>query len=214
MTDPRCCDGDDELGIMIVPAIKIAPSLPRRLPRPSLTKGSMEMSASRNKIAAPAKAKSPRLFSRSTHVLEIPRLITTAGVASPALANLLRTDPTQRHKCWYREQGDTKKMAVFDSNCAIMPKPAAVRAFPAASKRWLRPILADIARHPTRPRLMAPIAGPMMPPVAPCNISAANTTGKFGHNASNIALAPIIKIPSATSSRFRLTASTSAPPGN
>src|SRR6516162_6087033 len=96
-------------GIMIVPAIKIAPSLPRRLPRPSLTKGSMEMSASRNKIAAPAKAKSPRLFSRSTHVLEIPRLITTAGVASPALANLLRTDPTQRHKCWYREQGDTKK---------------------------------------------------------------------------------------------------------
>jgi hypothetical protein len=69
----------------------------------------MEVSASRDKIAAPAKGQKPSAVQQVTHVLEIPRLITTAGVASPAVANLLRTDPTQRHKCWYREQGDTKK---------------------------------------------------------------------------------------------------------
>jgi len=44
-----------------------------------------------------------------TQALETPWLITTAGVASPAIGDLSRANPAQHHKCRYCEQSNTKK---------------------------------------------------------------------------------------------------------
>src|SRR6266516_1683617 len=59
----------------------------------------------------------------------------------------------------------------------------AVRALPAASNRKFRPVRVDIARRPTRPRLIAAMAGVTIPAVSPCRISARNTSGKVGTSA-------------------------------
>jgi hypothetical protein len=89
----------------------------------------------------------------------------------------------------------------------------AVKALPAALKRWLRPMRHDIARRPTSPRLIAAIAGVMIPAVAPCKTSARITNRYVGCSAKIKAAAAIMTIPVATNARFQRTASVSAPPG-
>jgi hypothetical protein len=89
----------------------------------------------------------------------------------------------------------------------------AVRALPAALKRWLRPVRTDMARRPTRPRLMAAIVGVTMPAVRPCRSSARNTRPPLGMSARIRADAHSMLMPIAARARFHRSASTRAPPG-
>src|SRR6516165_7356719 len=101
-----------------------------------------------------------------------------------------------------------KKIAALEIYCPAAPIAAAVRAFPAASKALLRPVRADIALRPTRPRLIAAIAGVTMPPVSPCRISAAKARKKVAASAKMSAETAIIPMPSAAKPRFHGTQST------
>ena len=52
-----------------------------------------------------------------------------------------------------------RNIALLEIYCPRAPMTPAVSALPAASKALLRPVRADMALRPTRPRLMAAIAG-------------------------------------------------------
>ncbi|MGY4373787.1 hypothetical protein ACVWZ3_001426 [Bradyrhizobium sp. i1.3.6] len=61
-----------------------------------------------------------------------------------------------------------------------MPITAAATPLPRDAKRALRPSRSPIASGPTRPRLIAAIAGPSTQLAAACSVAAATTTGKIG----------------------------------
>ncbi len=90
---------------------------------------------------------------------------------------------------------------------------AAATPLPSEAKRALRPNRSPIANGPTRPRLIAAIAGPSTQLAAACNVAAATTTGKIGHAAYPSALKPIVATASPATSRSERAASTMAPPG-
>ena len=85
---------------------------------------------------------------------------------------------------------------------------------PAASKRKLRPVLADMARRPTKPRLIAAIAGVTMPPVRPWRTSATNTRLKVGMIAKMRADTAIMPMPIAASPPFPRYRINERPAGN
>ena len=63
-----------------------------------------------------------------------------------------------------------------------MPISAAAEPLPSEAKRALRPSRSPIARGPTRPRLIAAMAGPSTQLAVACRVAAATTTGKIGHS--------------------------------
>ncbi len=106
-----------------------------------------------------------------------------------------------------------KKIALCDKYAPAAPMRPAVRALPAAAKRELRPARSEIALRPTRPRLIAAMAGVTAPEVAPCRTSARKTATALGASARISAAVPIMTIPAATRPRFQGAASAKAPPG-
>src|SRR5882724_6614352 len=69
---------------------------------------------------------------------------------------------------------------------------AAATPLPSDAYRALRPNRSPIASGPTRPRLIAAIAGPSTQLAAACRVAAATTTGKIGHAAYPSAHMPIV----------------------
>src|SRR5467141_171285 len=90
---------------------------------------------------------------------------------------------------------------------------AAAVPLPSDAKRALRPNRSPIASGPTRPRLIAAIAGPRTQLAAACRVAAAATTGKIGHAAYPSAHIPIVATARPATSRSERAASTMAPPG-
>src|SRR5712671_722133 len=90
---------------------------------------------------------------------------------------------------------------------------AAATPLPSDAYRALRPNRSPIASGPTRPRLIAAIAGPSTQLAAACRVAAAATTGKIGHAAYPSAHIPIVATARPATSRSERAASTMAPPG-
>ena len=91
--------------------------------------------------------------------------------------------------------------------------PAAARPEPTEAKAALRPRRALIPLRPTRPRLIAAIAGPSTQLAPACKIREAKTTTKIGDIASANALIPTAATAAAATQRCERAASTIAPPG-
>ena len=91
--------------------------------------------------------------------------------------------------------------------------PSAANPAPREANLALRPNLSPRAAWPTRPRLIAPIAGPRMQLAAECSTLAANTTANTGHAANMNALAASAITANAATTRSERAASTKAPPG-
>ncbi len=107
----------------------------------------------------------------------------------------------------------TRNTERLDRRYPQVPITAAATPFPSEAKRALRPKRSPIASGPTRPRLIAAIAGPSTQLAAACKVAAATTTGKIGHTAYPSALTPIVATASPATSRSERAASTMAPPG-
>ena len=77
----------------------------------------------------------------------------------------------------------TKKTARAERKYPYAPIAAAASPLPMAAKRALRPSRSPTAACPTRPRLIAAMAGPSTQLAAECSAVAANITGNMGHAA-------------------------------
>src|SRR5215218_8993845 len=78
---------------------------------------------------------------------------------------------------------------------------AADRPAPIEAKRALRPMRSPKAACPTRPRLIAAMAGPSTQLAAACRTRDAMTMGKTGHSPSASALMPIARTASEAAQR-------------
>src|ERR1700733_3195751 len=107
----------------------------------------------------------------------------------------------------------TRNTERLDKRYPHVPITAAATPLPSDAKRALRPKRSPIASGPTKPRLIAAIAGPNTQLAAACNVAAATTTGKIGHAAYPSALTPIVATARPATSRSERAASTMAPPG-
>ena len=107
----------------------------------------------------------------------------------------------------------TRNTERLDNRYPQVPMTAAATPFPSDAKRALRPNRSPIASGPTKPRLIAAIAGPSTQLAAACSVAAATTTGKIGHAAYPSALIPIVATARPATSRSERAASTMAPPG-
>src|SRR6185437_6309190 len=77
----------------------------------------------------------------------------------------------------------TRNTARLENRYPQVPIPTAATPLPIDAKRALRPSRLLIADWPTRPRLMAAIAGPNTQLLADWSTAADRTTGKIGHAA-------------------------------
>jgi hypothetical protein len=84
---------------------------------------------------------------------------------------------------------------------------------PTDAKRALRASRSLMPAWPTRPRLIAAMAGPSTQLAAACSARPNRTKRNTGQIASEIALALIATTPHAARSRSERAASTTAPPG-
>jgi hypothetical protein len=107
----------------------------------------------------------------------------------------------------------TRNTAWLDRKYPVAPIASADSPVPSDAKRALRPSRSPISAWPTSPRLIAAIAGPSTQTAAACSVMAPSTTGKIGHIDKMNALAPMVTMASAATSRSERAASTSAPPG-
>jgi hypothetical protein len=101
----------------------------------------------------------PCARSGSTSCGEIMRSASRAGPSSPAV---------------------TKNTARADRKYPQAPMAAAASPLPTAAKRALRPSLSLIAACPTKPRLIAAMAGPSTQLAAECRTAAARMTARIG----------------------------------
>src|SRR5262249_562277 len=106
-----------------------------------------------------------------------------------------------------------RKMARLDNKYPNVPIPAAATPAPIEAKRALRPNRLLITDRPTRPRLMAAIAGPNTQLLAAWSRAAHRTTGKMGQPGEANAVTPIIATARPATNRSDRAQSTSAPPG-
>ncbi len=74
----------------------------------------------------------------------------------------------------------TMKTARAESRYPHAPIAAAAKPLPTEAKRALRPSRSPIAAWPTRPRLIAAIAGPSTQLASACSTDPASTIGKIG----------------------------------
>ncbi|GJE46856.1 hypothetical protein AEGHOMDF_6065 [Methylobacterium soli] len=91
--------------------------------------------------------------------------------------------------------------------------PAAASALPSAWKLALRPRRSPARACPTRPMLIAAMAGVSTQLAAEWAAMARSTMRKFGQTASAKALPEIAATATPAAKRFERTASTKAPPG-
>ena len=112
----------------------------------------------------------------------------------------------------YRQAGGMVRKVLQGTNPAEMPAERPTRFELIANLKTAKALGLEIPKL-AECCLEVVLAVPTIPAVTPCRISAANTMGKLGRNASINAAAPIATIPDAASPRFQRTASASAPPG-
>ena len=112
MTDTRCCDGDDELRHGDRPCHEEGPRLSRRLP--DLADQREHRRVREAKLdRRRGKGQEPSAHQQITHALEVSRLITSFGIASPAVRDLLPTDPSSTLQRWVPRAVRHKKDAIF-----------------------------------------------------------------------------------------------------
>src|SRR4029077_7276149 len=99
-----------------------------------------------------------------------------APPGSPPPADIMRS----ASKAGTRRSTVTIKTARADKREPHAPIAPAASALPAEAKRALRPSRSLMAPCPTRPRLIAAIAGPSTQLAAACPTAAESTTGKIG----------------------------------
>ena len=95
----------------------------------------------------------------------------------------------------------------------MAPIPAAPRALPSAAKLALRPRRSPARARPTRPMLIAAMAGVSTQLAAEWIAIARSTTRKLGQTARAKALPEMPSTATAAAKRFERTTSTKAPPG-
>ena len=147
--------------------------------------GSIAALASCNSSTPPAKISSGRWRSRWNTLVAsasgTSRATRAVGLRDVDLRPRMRDE---RQQCRDRQQeGDEEYRLARQTGSRTRPSRAAAEPLPSEAKRALRPSRSPIASGPTRPRLIAAIAGPSTQLASACSVAAAVTTGKIGHSA-------------------------------